>query len=123
MKIQNPLKLIIKFIGGGVIKFPTKHLRWIDVEPINSSNNEGTGLTGNLLDDWVNAVTQGEYTKYEDVPIANEEGLLMGWRRSSVSYDLAPRIPLTARSTFFSRDIIDEIIKDGTFKKTEPLIN
>lgn len=41
MKIQNPIKLIIKFIGGGVIKFPTKHLRWIDVEPINSSDNDG----------------------------------------------------------------------------------
>lgn len=42
----------------------------------------GTGLTGNLLDDWVTAVTQGEYTKYEDIP----EGVQgksenLGWRR------------------------------------------
>lgn len=40
----------------------------------------GTGLTGNLLDDWVMAVTQGEYTRYEDVPVA-EAGANTGWKR------------------------------------------
>jgi hypothetical protein len=38
MKIQNPLKLIIKFIGGGLINFPTRHIRWIKVEPDNGGD-------------------------------------------------------------------------------------
>ena len=39
MKIQNPIKLIIKFFGGGLINFPTRHIRWIKVEPDSSSDD------------------------------------------------------------------------------------
>ena len=62
--------------------------RWGPAEytEAKNSNGGGTGLTGNLLDDWVNAVTQGEYTKYEDIPEADTSGLLTGWRRKSGSY-------------------------------------
>lgn len=38
------------------------------------------GLTGNVIDDWVNAVTQGEYTKYDDVPEA-KLGTNNGWTK------------------------------------------
>ena len=38
MKIQNPIKLIIKFFGGGLINFPTRHIRWIKVEPDNGGD-------------------------------------------------------------------------------------
>ncbi len=40
----------------------------------------GTGLTGNLLDDWVFGITHGEYTKYKDIPSA-VIGENSGWRK------------------------------------------
>ena len=36
----------------------------------NKEDAGGGGLTGNVLDDLINVFTQGEYTKYDDVPIA-----------------------------------------------------
>lgn len=35
MKIENPTKLDIFFQGGGIIKFPVKNLKKVDVEPID----------------------------------------------------------------------------------------
>lgn len=32
MKIEHITKLIIKFIGGGIVNFPTRFLKWIKVE-------------------------------------------------------------------------------------------
>lgn len=49
----------------------------------NKDEQGGGGLTGNILDDWVNAVTQGEYTKYEDVPVVNNVGFIEGWAKSN----------------------------------------
>ena len=45
-----------------------------------------TGLTGNLLDDWVNAITQGEYTKYEDVPEGDFGKINEGWTTHEYVY-------------------------------------
>lgn len=77
----------------------------------------GTGLTGNLLDDWVTAVTQGEYTKYEEVPLANEAGLIEGWRRPSSGYSFDYRhVPTILSSLSLGESAPVSIIKDGTFK-------
>lgn len=32
MKIEHISKLILKFIGGGIVNFPTRFLKWIKVE-------------------------------------------------------------------------------------------
>ena len=80
----------------------------------------GTGLTGNLLDDWVNTVTQGEYTKYEDIPEADASGPLTGWRRESRSYVLDFRyFPEIKSDIFIGGDTIPfSIAKNAIFETT-----
>ena len=47
MKIENITKLILKFIGGGIIKFPTRFLKWIIIEPCNcDGGGDGGGDSG-----------------------------------------------------------------------------
>lgn len=48
-------------------------------------NKKDAGLTGNLVDDWVTVVTQGEYTKYEDVPLG-VAGPNNGWTKRPDGY-------------------------------------
>lgn len=55
MKVQNPTKLDIFFKGGGIIKFPTKHLRHVDIEPVdNSDDGDNENVT---------LITSEEYTQ------------------------------------------------------------
>lgn len=55
MKIQNPTKLDIFFKGGGIINFPTKHLRHVDIEPVdNSDDGDNENVT---------LITSEEYTQ------------------------------------------------------------
>lgn len=80
-KFKNVKKLLMKFSRGEELNVPTTSIAEIKIDGEGDDNSEGgTGLTGNLLDDWVTAVTQGEYTKYEDVPVA-EAGANTGWKR------------------------------------------
>ena len=94
--------------------------RWGDnifTDAINRGG-EGTGLTGNLLDDWVNAVTQGEYTKYEDIPEADAIRVLTGWRRPTTKYNLSQsssQFPSCLASIATSINSYYTIVKDGTF--------
>lgn len=56
---------------------------WVESKLIKA---EGSGLTGDPINDWVAAVTQCQYTTYEDVPEADKAGLIEGWRRESSQY-------------------------------------
>ena len=73
MKYTNIKKLLIKFMGGGLINFPTRFLRWIkidgDAEGDDSGGGEGGGggaSVDELIDDAKNLVikiTQSGYNK------------------------------------------------------------
>lgn len=41
MKFTNVKQLIIKFMGGGIINFPTRFLRWVKINGDNNSNDSG----------------------------------------------------------------------------------
>lgn len=50
MKITNLTKLIIRFLGGGKIDFPTSNLREVEIEPFDGeSGNEGSGNNDELI--------------------------------------------------------------------------
>lgn len=62
-------------------EFDVVSRNWKEVASTSSgTGSSGASLSGNLLDDWVNAVTQGEYTKYEDVPLG-VAGPNNGWTK------------------------------------------
>ncbi len=46
MKFTNIKKLIIKFMGGGIINFPTKFLRWVKIEGDIDDSDDGGGSGG-----------------------------------------------------------------------------
>lgn len=87
------------------------------VDVIKMNRGGGTSLTGNLVDDWVTAVTQGEYTKYEDVPEADSAGALTGWRRESSNYRFIPTKEYTVGCDLRMKTSYFRIIKDGNFKE------
>ena len=74
MKIQNPIKLIIKFFGGGLINFPTRHIRWIKVEPVNGGDIPSGDTTIDdvvkFIHDNVENIAPGmfPYTTWNDIP-------------------------------------------------------
>ena len=47
MKFTNIKKLIIKFMGGGLINFPTRFLRWVKIEG-DTEDDGGGGGSGNM---------------------------------------------------------------------------
>lgn len=85
MKIQNPTKLDIFFQGGGIIKFPVKNLKQIDIEPIDGdgggSDEEPAELTKlDVIKNYVNLLYDNyniefdiveETYSYEE-PVMNE---------------------------------------------------
>lgn len=46
MKITNLTKLIIRFLGGGKIDFPTSNLREVEIEPFDSEGSGGNENAG-----------------------------------------------------------------------------
>lgn len=46
MKITNLTKLIIRFLGGGKIDFPTSNLREVEIEPFDSEGSGGNENSG-----------------------------------------------------------------------------
>ena len=48
MKYTNIKKLLIKFMGGGLINFPTRFLRWIKIDGDAEGDDGGGGEEGNL---------------------------------------------------------------------------
>lgn len=49
MKYTNIKQLIIKFVGGGIINFPTRFLRWIKING-DTDDGEGGGGGGGEID-------------------------------------------------------------------------
>ena len=43
MKYTNIKKLLIKFMGGGLINFPTRFLRWIKIDGDAEGDDSGSG--------------------------------------------------------------------------------
>ena len=46
MKLTNIKQLIIKFMGGGIINFPTRFLRWVKIDGISDGSDDGGGGGG-----------------------------------------------------------------------------
>ena len=46
MKYTNIKKLLIKFMGGGLINFPTRFLRWIKIDGDTEGDDDGGGSGG-----------------------------------------------------------------------------
>lgn len=78
----------------------------------------GTGLTGNLLDDWVTVVTQDEYTKYEDIPEGvQRKSENLGWRRVP---DTLVATRYADMSVIAVSGIHGVIVKDGILMPPDP---
>lgn len=85
---------------------------------MSRGGDEGTSLTGNLLNDLVNLVTQGEYTKYEDIPEAGAEGLITGWARPNEYYQIVYIPNRPAINAYLSlENSLYEFAKDATFER------
>ena len=76
MKFTNIKQLIIKFMGGGIINFPTRFLRWVKItgDTDDSDDGEGGGGSGSMsmYDAWMKAfdgfkVVQDNGTSYLNV--------------------------------------------------------
>ena len=46
MKFTNVKQLIIKFMGGGLINFPTRFLRWVKINGDTDDSDDGGGDSG-----------------------------------------------------------------------------
>ena len=46
MKFTNVKQLIIKFMGGGLINFPTRFLRWVKINGDTDGSDDGGGGSG-----------------------------------------------------------------------------
>lgn len=46
MKFTNVKQLIIKFMGGGLINFPTRFLRWVKINGDTEGSDDGGGDSG-----------------------------------------------------------------------------
>lgn len=46
MKFTNVKQLIIKFMGGGIINFPTRFLRWVKINGDTDDSDDGSGGSG-----------------------------------------------------------------------------
>ena len=86
----------------------------------NKENAGGGGLTGNVIDDWVNAVTQGEYTKYEDVPIAIS-GENPGWTVNTNNTLITNGDPNLATMVIMPNTPPIMLAKDQTYRKRDDI--
>lgn len=77
MKIQNPTKLDIFFKGGGIINFPTKHLKHVDIEPVDSSSDGDNENLTLITNEEFQQPTIEVYTKEEFNNYDNDEDLTL----------------------------------------------
>lgn len=66
MKIEHISKLILKFIGGGIVNFPTRFLKWIKVESCDC--NGGSGDDGGGDDEGGDDSHSEDSVRLEDFP-------------------------------------------------------
>ena len=67
MKFTNIKQLIIKFMGGGIINFPTRFLRWVKIDgDVEDSDDGGGGGSSSMsmYDIWMKAFN--EFKVYQD---------------------------------------------------------
>lgn len=78
MKFTNLSKLLIKFIGGGLVNFPTRYLKEVEVEA-EGGENDGGGSGNN--DDELISNTKKIYASYvnghsgEETPLYTEDNV------------------------------------------------
>lgn len=80
MKFTNVKQLIIKFMGGGLINFPTRFLRWVKINGDTDGSDDGGGDSDNdnililnhqeyanmmIISDAYKIYTVEEYINYE----------------------------------------------------------
>lgn len=86
MKFINIKKLIIKFIGGGIIKFPTRFLHWVIIDGENSGEEGGGGggdIDINDIYDGVLALLKSSKAEYLLMP-----GVLFGSEEELVAKEI-----------------------------------
>ena len=82
MKIEHINKLILKFIGGGIVNFPTRFLKWIKVESCGCNggggDDGGSDDEGDDSGDSQDCITLEDFTTFyisviEDDYVGNRE--------------------------------------------------
>ena len=85
MKFTNIKQLIIKFMGGGIINFPTRFLRWVKITgDTDDSDDGGGGGSGSMsmYDAWMKAFRN---LQNEDCPVKPKK-VVRGWFGNYVNY-------------------------------------
>ncbi len=80
MKFTNVKQLIIKFMGGGLINFPTRFLRWVK---INGDSDDGG--SGESNSDILFKIATIQPTKYS---LSNEEENFILYDVKDLNYDI-----------------------------------
>lgn len=62
MKFTNVKQLIIKFMGGGLINFPTRFLRWVKINGDTDNSDDGDGGGGGEDNEYLSNVLELLYT-------------------------------------------------------------
>lgn len=57
MKFTNVKQLIIKFMGGGLINFPTRFLRWVKINGDSDGSDDGGSGGGGSSDSIIDAIS------------------------------------------------------------------
>lgn len=74
MKLTNLSKLLIKFIGGGLVNFPTRYLKEVEVEAEggesdgegSENNDELISNTKKIYASYINVINGGETLSYTE---------------------------------------------------------
>lgn len=72
MKFTNLTKLIIRFLGGGKIDFPTSNLREVEIEPFDSEGSGGNENSGEFDLDAFKQDIVDNINKFVDDPITTD---------------------------------------------------
>ena len=85
MKFTNVKQLIIKFMGGGLINFPTRFLRWVKINGDSDDSDGGGSDDNNILilnnEEYANFHSTSSFNEYliyiaeEDIDYESEEDL------------------------------------------------
>ena len=70
MKIEHITKLILKFMGGGIVNFPTRFLKWIKVESCDCDGGGDDG--GDDGGDSQDAVTSEDFNSFY-ISVVNDD--------------------------------------------------
>lgn len=64
MKIEHIHKLILKFMGGGIVNFPTRFLKWIKVESCDCDGGGGDDGGGDEGGDSQDTITLEDFNSF-----------------------------------------------------------